>query len=106
VFALASEREPWGLIVNEVMNASKPVIISDQVGAGPDLVQDGENGFIVPVGDIAAIRDRLHQLTGDPETARRMGERSRQIIDQWSFRQDLDGITQALADTVGTTGKS
>ena len=35
VFVLPSRHEPWGLIVNEVMNASRPVIVSDDVGAIP-----------------------------------------------------------------------
>jgi len=37
VFVLPSEFEPWGLVINEVMNAGKAVIVSDEVGAGPDL---------------------------------------------------------------------
>src|SRR2546422_11478662 len=37
VFVLPSLFEPWGLVVNEVMNAARPVIVSDRVGAAPDL---------------------------------------------------------------------
>src|SRR6202035_3262796 len=45
-FVLPSIYEPWGLIVNEVMNAARAVVISDQVGCGPDLLRDGVNGFV------------------------------------------------------------
>ena len=38
VFVLPSIHEPWGLVVNEAMNAGKPIIVSDQVGCQPDLV--------------------------------------------------------------------
>lgn len=97
LFVLVSQREPWGLIVNEVMNAGKPIVISDQAGCSPDLVRDGENGYIVQVGDISTLRDKLQLLTAQPETACRMGARSLEIIDRWGFREDLAGLTQALA---------
>ena len=44
LFVLPSHFEPWGLVINEAMNAGKPVIVSDCVGAAPDLVQTGRNG--------------------------------------------------------------
>ena len=84
---LPSEAEPWGLIVNEVMNAGKPVIVTDQVGAAPDLVRDGVNGYVVPVKDAAALADRLRRVTCDAETARRMGQQSLTRINEWGFRE-------------------
>lgn len=106
VFVLPADSEPWGLIVNEVMNAAKPVVITEEVGAAPDLVCDGENGYVVPVGDIAALASRLQEITDDPNKARRMGERSLQIIQEWGFQQDLVGLQQALAATVGASRPS
>ena len=38
--------EPWGLVVNEAMAAGLPVIVSDQVGAAHDLVENRDTGFI------------------------------------------------------------
>ena len=93
---LPSEKEPWGLIVNEVMNASKPVIVSNGVGSSDDLVQDGINGFIYPVGNIDALADRLHRVLSTPAFRLKMGEHSRQIIDQWGFKEDYLGLQQAL----------
>ena len=99
VFVLPADSEPWGLIVNEVMNAAKPVIVTDEVGAAPDLVRDGENGYVVPVGDIAALTRRLQDVIGDPGRAQRMGERSLEIIEKWGFKEDLEGLAQALKAT-------
>jgi glycosyltransferase involved in cell wall biosynthesis len=99
VFILISEREPWGLIINEIMNAGKPVIISDGVASGDDLVRDGENGYIVSVGDISATADRLQRLLIAPDARERavtFGEESRKRIDQWSFREDLSGLEAAV----------
>lgn len=100
VFVLPSETEPWGLIVNEVMNAARPVIVTDQVGAAPDLVRDGENGYIVPVSDTEALARRLQDIVGDPDKARRMGQRSLEIIQGWGFQEDLMGLRLALQATV------
>lgn len=96
VFVLPSKFETWGLVVNEAMNLGKPVVVSDQVGCGPDLVRSGENGFIVPVGDADALAAVLSKILADPEAARRMGRRSREIIDAWDFEADVRGLRAAL----------
>ena len=101
VFVLPADSEPWGLIVNEVMNAAKPVIVTDQVGAVPDLVRDGENGYVVPVGDVDALAGRLRDVLSDPARARRMGECGLKIIQDWGFREDVAGLRRALDATVG-----
>ncbi|MGD0074007.1 MAG: glycosyltransferase family 4 protein [Candidatus Binataceae bacterium] len=100
IFVLPSELEPWGLAVNEVMNAGKAVIVSDHVGARADLVKDGDNGFVVPVGDVASLAERLRLLSERPETAASMGWRSRERIAAWNFDADLRGLNQALSAVV------
>jgi glycosyltransferase involved in cell wall biosynthesis len=97
VFVLPSRREPWGLVVNEAMNAGRAVVVSDQVGSGPDLVRPGENGAIVPVDDAGALAVALADVLASPARAAAMGQRSLEIIDRWSFREDVVGLKQALA---------
>lgn len=46
VFALPSSYEPWGLVVNEAMIMSLPVITSSDVGCRLDLIDDGQNGYV------------------------------------------------------------
>jgi glycosyltransferase involved in cell wall biosynthesis len=101
VFVIASVHEPWGLVVNEVMAVGRAVVASDQVGAAADLVRDGENGFVYPAGDIAALADALRRVLDAPETWRRMGARSRALIEGWSFDQDIAGLKSALAALCG-----
>lgn len=96
VFVLPSSGEPWGLVVNEAMNRAKAIIVSDQVGSGPDLVWPGENGFIFPAGDIAALTDALEQTCRDRSRALAMGQRSLEIISGWDFEADIRGLRQAL----------
>ena len=97
VFLLPSRREPWGLVVNEAMNAGRAIVASDQVGSAPDLVRPGVNGAIVPAGDEAALAAALGDIVADPERCRAMGEASCRIIAGWGFEQDVAGLRQALA---------
>ena len=101
VLVLPSEREPWGLVINEAMNAGTPVIVSDQVGAAVDLVEEGVNGYVVPVGDIEMLTSRLRCITSNPTLARSMGASSLARISRWDFEADVAGLTQALAATSG-----
>jgi glycosyltransferase involved in cell wall biosynthesis len=96
VFVLPSRHEPWGLIVNEVMNAARPAIVSSDVGCAPDLIADGINGFIFPAGDIDALAAAL-QRTLAPGVAEAMGQRTFERIQSWSFEQDIVGLRRALA---------
>ncbi|MEM2175408.1 MAG: GxxExxY protein, partial [Candidatus Micrarchaeia archaeon] len=60
IFVLPSDiGETWGLVVNEAMNFGLPVIVSDMVGCGPDLVKSEENGFIFKTGDIEELKNYL-----------------------------------------------
>lgn len=96
VFVLPSSFEPWGLVVNEVMNAAKSVIVSDQVGAAVDLIQQGENGYIFPVGSITELAQRLRQTLSNIDNTLRMGERSLAQIKIWSFTEDYIGLMSAI----------
>jgi glycosyltransferase involved in cell wall biosynthesis len=97
VFVLPSRHEPWGLIVNEAMAASCPVIVSTDVGSGPDLVTNGVEGFIYPVGDIAALTAALSHVLTTPETSATMGQAAAQRMATWSFDQDIQGLRAAIA---------
>ncbi|MEA5602302.1 glycosyltransferase family 4 protein [Nostoc sp. UHCC 0252] len=93
VFVLPSDFEPWGLAINEVMNAGKAVVVSDRVGCVPDLVKDGQNGRTFPVGDVAALAESIRWAIANPTS---VGDCSLKIIQQWSYQEDVQGLKQAL----------
>lgn len=96
IFVLPSAREPWGLIVNEVMNAGLPVVLTDECGCAPDLVPDDRNGIIYPVGDTDALAAALGRLCADAELRRKMGQASMEIISRWSHRECLQALAECL----------
>ncbi|HEY1484319.1 MAG TPA: glycosyltransferase family 4 protein [Candidatus Acidoferrum sp.] len=101
VFVLPSVHEPFGLIVNEVMNAGKAIVVSDEVGSQPDLITDGVNGAVFRAGDILALRAALEDILENTEMRREMGFRSLLRINQWSFEEDVRGLRAALHHVAG-----
>jgi glycosyltransferase involved in cell wall biosynthesis len=99
VFVLPSLDEQWGLIVNEVMNSGRAVIVSDQVGCQPDLIADGVEGCVFPAGDVAALTEALRRTITSSAMARAMGQRGLERIQTWSYEEDIRGLRQAIATT-------
>jgi glycosyltransferase involved in cell wall biosynthesis len=77
VFAQPSIHEGFGLAALEAMAAGRPVVAA-AVGGLPELVEDGRTGFLVPVGAVDALADRLGRLLNDEALRTRMGEAGRQ----------------------------
>jgi glycosyltransferase involved in cell wall biosynthesis len=100
VFVLPSRHEPWGLVVNEAMNAGRAAVVSDDVGCQEDLVLEGETGAVFPVGDVAALAAAIKRVLATPETAARMGAAAKSHIRRFSFEQDVSGLRDALASCV------
>ena len=88
--------ETWGLVVNEAMCFSLPVIISDIVGCGKDLVKNEKNGYIFPVGDVKKIAEHLADLIKNPKRRKLFGEKSLNIIKNYNHDRDIDGILKTL----------
>jgi len=97
VFVLPSRFEPWGLVVNEAMNAGKPVIVSDRVGAGADLVGHADNGWVFPAGNVTALAKALQGACNLRSGLERMGKRSLARINKWDYDADYRGLQQAVA---------
>lgn len=65
LFLLPSETESFGLAALEAMACGVPVIAS-KVGGLPEVVREGESGFLLPVGDVAAMTERAIEALQDP----------------------------------------
>ncbi len=71
--------ELLGLSVLEAMASGTPVVAS-RLDALPEVVRDGETGFLVTPGDVDELRHRVAQLLGDRALAARMGQRGREVV--------------------------
>lgn len=82
-FVLPADSEPWGLVVNEVMAAGLPVIVSDEVGCGVDLVEGRGTGFVYPCGDVDALAKALTALMESETLRYSMGKTALRMIKDW-----------------------
>jgi glycosyltransferase involved in cell wall biosynthesis len=98
VFALLSEHEPWGVVVNEAAACGLPLLLSGRVGAARDLLVDGENGFRVAAGDAEAAATALRRLAGERELRFRMAARSRAIVRGWGYGPSVDAFVAAVRE--------
>lgn len=96
VFVLPSTFEPWGLVVNEALNAGLPVIVSDRVGAAADLVVRGLNGDVFEAGSEDDLWRALEPWLRDPGRRALGGEQGRVRMTEWGFSQGVDGLLAAL----------
>jgi glycosyltransferase involved in cell wall biosynthesis len=104
VFALLSHREPWAVVVNEAAACGLPLLLSDRVGAAHDLLRDGENGALVPAGDVDAAAAALRALAADPELRRAQGARSRELARDWGYGPSVEGFLEAVREAVEDRG--
>ncbi len=91
--------ETWGLVVNEAMCFRLPVIVSNVVGCGPDLVHQNENGFIVPLGNQQVLAQALEILVSNTDQRERFGAKSFERIQHYSYGADIAGIREAFGQT-------
>src|SRR5262249_21343892 len=97
IFVLPSENEPFGLAVNEAMCARLPVVVSREVGCVPDLVAEGINGYTPSAGDVSGLSQALRRLIESEGLRQHQGQASLARIQQWGYRECLQGLRAALA---------
>lgn len=89
--------ESFGLTVVEGMAAGTAVIAS-RVGGIPELIQDGEDGLLVPAGDPEALTAALRRLLDDPALRTRLGRRAREVAHaRFSVERTAGEIAEVLA---------
>lgn len=101
LFVLPSDNESWGLVVNEAMASGLPVVVSDDVGAAPDLVANTGAGFVYPCGDIGALATCLEKLLNDPALRKSMGSSAREVIASWDVACTADALASVAHKVVG-----
>lgn len=87
VFVLMTVYDVWGLVINEGMAYGLPIITTKKCVSGTELVYDGDNGFLVDVGDLELFCNRLEILLSDPEKLKRFGKRSIEIISTFTVEK-------------------
>lgn len=87
--------ETWGLAVNEALACNRPVLVSDRVGCGADLVQEGHSGLVFQHNNATDLLRCLEEMKQQIHLGQ-YGQ-VQQHIQQWSFEQQVLALEQALS---------
>jgi glycosyltransferase involved in cell wall biosynthesis len=99
IFVMSSISEGMCTALVDAMAASKPAVTTD-AGAIPEVMVDGETGFLVPIRDHQAMAARIVQLLKNPKLRARMGEAALQRArDRFTVDRMVDG-TQAVYESL------
>src|ERR671930_405634 len=89
---LPSGNEGTPVSAIEALAAGRPVVAT-RVGGVPDVVEEGEDGYLVEPGDVDALAERLAQLAADPELRERLGAARRaRVIPRYSVERLVDDV--------------
>jgi asparagine synthase (glutamine-hydrolysing) len=90
-FVLASNFEPWGVVLAEAAASGLPLLCTTACGAGVDLVREGVNGFTTEPGDASALAKAMRWMHDHEEQLEAMGRRGQELArnfsaDAWATR--------------------
>jgi glycosyltransferase involved in cell wall biosynthesis len=105
LLVLPSVYDAFGVVVNEAMLCGCPVVVSDRVGAGRDLVAPVCPEFIYPCGDIDALAAILRRAHDDRPWFADLGRAARARMDTWGPRENIAGTVEAIARGVERIGR-
>jgi len=89
--------ETWGLVVNEAMACGLPAIVSDRVGCGAGLIEDGITGYTFPFADVEELADRMLRCARDRPSLWAMGQRAKKrVLRDYSVEKAVQGTVAAL----------
>lgn len=102
VFCLPTRIEPFGIAFVEAMRHGLP-IVGTNLGAIPDMIHNGGNGRLIPIGSPVATAEALIEILQNPAEAEVMGRKSRQIaIERYTWDAVGDRIREAVESTLAT----
>ena len=101
LFVLASEGEPFGLVIIEAMAAAKPVVAT-RVGGIPEILEDGMAGVLVPPRRPRALAEAIITLLEDEVKAQAMGREGRRVVgERFSVWAQVRSIEAVLLESLG-----
>lgn len=104
VLCYTSPKEGWGLSVIEANAVGVPCVASDSPGLC-EAVRDGETGYLVPHGDLPALRDRLDELLGDSARWAHMSQRGMEWAQEFRWDKMTDETEALLRRAIDRHGR-
>lgn len=97
IFVFPTMGEGFGLVLLEAMAAGLPVITTANCG-GSDIVTEGEDGFLISVGDVKALKEHIMWFLHNPKEAEEMSKHAVAKAKQYTWTAYEDGIRKCIND--------
>lgn len=88
VFILPSLQDGFGMVIFQAMACGLPVILSENTGGYDAISRDGEEGFVIPIRDVNAIKEKILYLYENQDIAKEMGQKARVRVSNSSTWND------------------
>src|SRR5262249_17570471 len=92
--------ETWGLVVNEALATGLPCVVSDAVGCGPDMVRDGESGYICPPGNVDALAAAFARVRVRKAEEYDWRPGCRRVVAEFSYDAMTAGLVRACRSVI------
>jgi glycosyltransferase involved in cell wall biosynthesis len=106
VFVYPSSASPWGLVVTEAMAASKPVIVSKQVGTS-EIIQHGVNGIVIDRAEPEEIAQQVEELMDSPKLRKKIGANAYEYVrEHLSWERYAKNVESVFQDVLSRSKRS
>lgn len=102
IFAFSSASEGFPNVVGEAMSAALPVVSFDCIAGPSDLVEDGENGFLIPLNDSEMFIEKLQLLVDDAGLRDEMAKKSKVLIQKFQLNYICSQFESFLTSSLAT----
>jgi glycosyltransferase involved in cell wall biosynthesis len=92
--------ETWGLVVNEALATGLPCIVSDAVGCAPDMIRDGESGYVYPLGNVEALAAAFAKVRWRKAEGHDWRPHCRHVVAEFSYEAMTAGLVRACRSVI------
>lgn len=105
LFVLPTREDIWGLVINEAMAYALPVITTDKCVAGLELIENGKNGFLVPVENSEIIKEKIELILTDEKLKTEMSENNLERIKEYTIESMAKRHMEIFEDVIKKINK-
>ena len=91
IFVFPSIEEGSALVTYEAMASGLPLVVTFNSGS---IVRDGKEGFVIPIRDVKAIKEKIKYFYDNPKEAEKMGKNARKLVEKFPWEKHAKEITK------------
>lgn len=87
VFAFPTREDIWGLVINEAAAYGLPIITTNRCIAGEEIIEDGVNGFLIPIDETNLLAKRISELLEDRRLSAEFSQRVLTSVSNYTYEE-------------------